>query len=153
MARLHWDWMARVLFSEVGASRAPPSLWQSPVLGLPWRLWVRSSCALLHRIADPDQPVLWLDQMPAPSLSRGFNNHINLIRWEPSYFVPVCIGVESYEGTWWPCWGHTQGSSAPAQGEPRPLKGGLTNAVLGCQFSRSHQTAEEVIRWRIPHSP
>ncbi|XP_029388275.1 tetratricopeptide repeat protein 13 [Mus pahari] len=33
-----------------------------------------------RRIADPDQPVLWLDQMPAPSLSRGFNNHINLIR-------------------------------------------------------------------------
>lgn len=32
------------------------------------------------RIADPDQPVLWLDQMPARSLSRGFNNHINLIR-------------------------------------------------------------------------
>uniref|UniRef100_A0A8C7UVX3 Tetratricopeptide repeat domain 13 n=1 Tax=Oncorhynchus mykiss TaxID=8022 RepID=A0A8C7UVX3_ONCMY len=31
-------------------------------------------------IADPDQPVLWLDQMPARSLSRGFNNHINLIR-------------------------------------------------------------------------
>ncbi|NXD12753.1 TTC13 protein, partial [Nothocercus nigrocapillus] len=34
----------------------------------------------LFRIADPDQPVLWLDQMPARSLSRGFNNHINLIR-------------------------------------------------------------------------
>ncbi|KAM9701364.1 tetratricopeptide repeat protein 13 isoform 5-T5 [Dama dama] len=33
-----------------------------------------------RRIADPDQPVLWLDQMPARSLSRGFNNHINLIR-------------------------------------------------------------------------
>ncbi|KAH0622475.1 hypothetical protein JD844_024820 [Phrynosoma platyrhinos] len=33
-----------------------------------------------RRIADPDQPVLWLDQMPAHSLSRGFNNHINLIR-------------------------------------------------------------------------
>ncbi|XP_005226274.1 tetratricopeptide repeat protein 13 isoform X1 [Bos taurus] len=33
-----------------------------------------------RRIADPDQPVLWLDQMPAQSLSRGFNNHINLIR-------------------------------------------------------------------------
>ncbi|KAM9154266.1 tetratricopeptide repeat protein 13 isoform 6-T7 [Pangshura tecta] len=32
-----------------------------------------------RRIADPDQPVLWLDQMPARSLSRGFNNHINLI--------------------------------------------------------------------------
>ncbi|XP_041068948.1 tetratricopeptide repeat protein 13 isoform X7 [Carcharodon carcharias] len=32
-----------------------------------------------RRIADPDQPVLWLDQMPAQSLSRGFNNHINLI--------------------------------------------------------------------------
>lgn len=32
------------------------------------------------RIADPDQPVLWLDQMPERSLSRGFNNHINLIR-------------------------------------------------------------------------
>lgn len=42
---------------------------------------------------------------------------------------------------------------APAQGEPRPLKGGLTNAVLGCQFSGSHQTAEEGIRWRIPNSP
>lgn len=36
----------------------------------------------LCRIADPDQPVLWLDQMPARSLSRGFNNHINLIRYE-----------------------------------------------------------------------
>ncbi len=34
----------------------------------------------VSRIADPDQPVLWLDQMPARSLSRGFNNHINLIR-------------------------------------------------------------------------
>ncbi|XP_042603306.1 tetratricopeptide repeat protein 13-like [Cyprinus carpio] len=33
-----------------------------------------------RRIADPDQPVLWLDQMPARRLSRGFNNHINLIR-------------------------------------------------------------------------
>ncbi|XP_060738902.1 tetratricopeptide repeat protein 13 isoform X2 [Tachysurus vachellii] len=33
-----------------------------------------------RRIADPDQPVLWLDQMPERSLSRGFNNHINLIR-------------------------------------------------------------------------
>ncbi|XP_066467504.1 tetratricopeptide repeat protein 13 isoform X2 [Tiliqua scincoides] len=33
-----------------------------------------------RRIADPDQPVLWLDQMPTRSLSRGFNNHINLIR-------------------------------------------------------------------------
>ncbi|XP_057387062.1 tetratricopeptide repeat protein 13 isoform X3 [Balaenoptera acutorostrata] len=33
-----------------------------------------------RRIADPDQPVLWLDQMPARSLSRGFNNHVNLIR-------------------------------------------------------------------------
>ncbi|XP_039770733.1 tetratricopeptide repeat protein 13 isoform X2 [Ornithorhynchus anatinus] len=33
-----------------------------------------------RRIADPDQPVLWLDQMSARSLSRGFNNHINLIR-------------------------------------------------------------------------
>ncbi|XP_058909283.1 tetratricopeptide repeat protein 13 isoform X3 [Kogia breviceps] len=33
-----------------------------------------------RRTADPDQPVLWLDQMPARSLSRGFNNHINLIR-------------------------------------------------------------------------
>ncbi|XP_073912990.1 tetratricopeptide repeat protein 13 isoform X6 [Castor canadensis] len=33
-----------------------------------------------RRIADPDQPVLWLDQMPVRSLSRGFNNHINLIR-------------------------------------------------------------------------
>ncbi|KAM9779083.1 tetratricopeptide repeat protein 13 isoform X2 [Syngnathus typhle] len=33
-----------------------------------------------RRIADPDQPVMWLDQMPARSLSRGFNNHINLIR-------------------------------------------------------------------------
>uniref|UniRef100_A0A8C5DN08 Tetratricopeptide repeat domain 13 n=1 Tax=Gouania willdenowi TaxID=441366 RepID=A0A8C5DN08_GOUWI len=33
-----------------------------------------------RRIADLDQPVLWLDQMPARSLSRGFNNHINLIR-------------------------------------------------------------------------
>ncbi|XP_060098731.1 tetratricopeptide repeat protein 13 [Heteronotia binoei] len=33
-----------------------------------------------RRIADPDQPVLWLDQMPLQSLSRGFNNHINLIR-------------------------------------------------------------------------
>ncbi|XP_034964375.2 tetratricopeptide repeat protein 13 isoform X2 [Zootoca vivipara] len=33
-----------------------------------------------RRIADPDQPVLWLDQMPPRSLSRGFNNHINLIR-------------------------------------------------------------------------
>uniref|UniRef100_A0A4W5NJ35 Tetratricopeptide repeat domain 13 n=1 Tax=Hucho hucho TaxID=62062 RepID=A0A4W5NJ35_9TELE len=33
-----------------------------------------------RRIADPDQPVLWLDQMPGRSLSRGFNNHINLIR-------------------------------------------------------------------------
>ncbi|XP_069786941.1 tetratricopeptide repeat protein 13 isoform X7 [Narcine bancroftii] len=32
------------------------------------------------KIADPDQPVLWLDQMPPQSLSRGFNNHINLIR-------------------------------------------------------------------------
>ncbi|XP_026525261.1 tetratricopeptide repeat protein 13 isoform X3 [Notechis scutatus] len=32
----------------------------------------------MHR-ADPDQPVLWLDQIPAQSL-RGFNNHINLIR-------------------------------------------------------------------------
>ncbi|XP_062831839.1 tetratricopeptide repeat protein 13 isoform X2 [Anolis carolinensis] len=33
-----------------------------------------------RRIADPDQPVLWLDQMPAQSRNRGFNNHINLIR-------------------------------------------------------------------------
>ncbi|XP_048342436.1 tetratricopeptide repeat protein 13 isoform X2 [Sphaerodactylus townsendi] len=33
-----------------------------------------------RRIADPDQPVVWLDQMPSQSLSRGFNNHINLIR-------------------------------------------------------------------------
>ncbi|XP_046729595.1 tetratricopeptide repeat protein 13 isoform X2 [Silurus meridionalis] len=33
-----------------------------------------------RRIAEPDQPVLWLDQMPERSLSRGFNNHINLIR-------------------------------------------------------------------------
>uniref|UniRef100_A0A8C5SU87 Tetratricopeptide repeat domain 13 n=1 Tax=Laticauda laticaudata TaxID=8630 RepID=A0A8C5SU87_LATLA len=33
-----------------------------------------------RRIADPDQPVLWLDQIPAQSLRRGFNNHINLIR-------------------------------------------------------------------------
>ncbi|XP_056620442.1 tetratricopeptide repeat protein 13 isoform X2 [Triplophysa dalaica] len=33
-----------------------------------------------RRIADPDQPVLWLDQMPARTLSRGFNHHINLIR-------------------------------------------------------------------------
>ncbi|KAM6462299.1 tetratricopeptide repeat protein 13 isoform 3-T3 [Liasis olivaceus] len=33
-----------------------------------------------RRIADPDQPVLWLDQIPAQSLSRGFNNHISLIR-------------------------------------------------------------------------
>ncbi|XP_069462994.1 tetratricopeptide repeat protein 13 isoform X3 [Ambystoma mexicanum] len=33
-----------------------------------------------RRLSDPDQPVLWLDQMPAQSLSRGFNNHINLIR-------------------------------------------------------------------------
>ncbi|XP_051510699.1 tetratricopeptide repeat protein 13 isoform X4 [Myxocyprinus asiaticus] len=33
-----------------------------------------------RRIADPDQPVLWLDQIPARTLSRGFNNHINLIR-------------------------------------------------------------------------
>ncbi|XP_033859358.2 tetratricopeptide repeat protein 13-like isoform X1 [Acipenser ruthenus] len=33
-----------------------------------------------RRLADPDQPVLWLDQMQARSLSRGFNNHINLIR-------------------------------------------------------------------------
>ncbi|XP_077342517.1 tetratricopeptide repeat protein 13 isoform X2 [Lithobates pipiens] len=33
-----------------------------------------------RRIADPDQPVLWLDEMPAQSLIRGFNNHINLIR-------------------------------------------------------------------------
>nr|XP_033791562.1 tetratricopeptide repeat protein 13 isoform X2 [Geotrypetes seraphini] len=33
-----------------------------------------------RRISDPDQPVLWLDQMPVQSLSRGFNNHINLIR-------------------------------------------------------------------------
>ncbi|XP_026560952.1 tetratricopeptide repeat protein 13 isoform X3 [Pseudonaja textilis] len=32
----------------------------------------------MHR-ADPDQPVLWLDQIPAQSL-RGFNNHIDLIR-------------------------------------------------------------------------
>uniref|UniRef100_A0A670Z852 Tetratricopeptide repeat domain 13 n=1 Tax=Pseudonaja textilis TaxID=8673 RepID=A0A670Z852_PSETE len=32
-----------------------------------------------RRIADPDQPVLWLDQIPAQSL-RGFNNHIDLIR-------------------------------------------------------------------------
>nr|XP_056708369.1 tetratricopeptide repeat protein 13 isoform X2 [Euleptes europaea] len=33
-----------------------------------------------RRIADPDQPVLWVDQMPSQSLSKGFNNHINLIR-------------------------------------------------------------------------
>ncbi|XP_054852380.1 tetratricopeptide repeat protein 13 [Eublepharis macularius] len=33
-----------------------------------------------RRIADPDQPVLWLDQMPSRSLRRGFNNHISLIR-------------------------------------------------------------------------
>ncbi|XP_068088055.1 tetratricopeptide repeat protein 13 isoform X2 [Hyperolius riggenbachi] len=33
-----------------------------------------------RRIAEPDQPVLWLDEMPAQSLIRGFNNHINLIR-------------------------------------------------------------------------
>uniref|UniRef100_A0A8D2B7K9 Tetratricopeptide repeat domain 13 n=1 Tax=Sciurus vulgaris TaxID=55149 RepID=A0A8D2B7K9_SCIVU len=33
-----------------------------------------------RRVADPDQPVLWLDQMPARSLGRGFNSHINLIR-------------------------------------------------------------------------
>uniref|UniRef100_A0A8C5R2L3 Tetratricopeptide repeat domain 13 n=1 Tax=Leptobrachium leishanense TaxID=445787 RepID=A0A8C5R2L3_9ANUR len=33
-----------------------------------------------RRISDPDQPVLWLDQMPTQSLIRGFNNHINLIR-------------------------------------------------------------------------
>uniref|UniRef100_A0A6J0UFD9 Tetratricopeptide repeat protein 13 isoform X1 n=1 Tax=Pogona vitticeps TaxID=103695 RepID=A0A6J0UFD9_9SAUR len=33
-----------------------------------------------RRLADPDQPVLWLDQMPARNLNRGFNNHINLIR-------------------------------------------------------------------------
>ncbi|XP_040206772.1 tetratricopeptide repeat protein 13 isoform X1 [Rana temporaria] len=33
-----------------------------------------------RRIADPDQSVLWLDEMPAQSLIRGFNNHINLIR-------------------------------------------------------------------------
>lgn len=38
------------------------------------------TCVCVCRIADPDQPVLWLDQMPERSLSRGFNNHINLIR-------------------------------------------------------------------------
>ncbi|KAK1805664.1 hypothetical protein P4O66_019943 [Electrophorus voltai] len=43
-----------------------------------------------RRIADPDQPVLWLDQMPARSLSRGFNNHINLIRWRTTRRYYTC---------------------------------------------------------------
>ncbi|XP_056118622.1 tetratricopeptide repeat protein 13 isoform X2 [Rhinichthys klamathensis goyatoka] len=53
-----------------------------------------------RRIADPDQPVLWLDQMPARSLSRGFNNHINLIRWQIinirylEYFSSILIFVK-----------------------------------------------------------
>uniref|UniRef100_H3B7C2 Tetratricopeptide repeat domain 13 n=2 Tax=Latimeria chalumnae TaxID=7897 RepID=H3B7C2_LATCH len=33
-----------------------------------------------RRIADPDEPVLWLDQMLDHSFSRSFNNYINLIR-------------------------------------------------------------------------
>ncbi|KAG1964808.1 tetratricopeptide repeat protein 13 isoform X1 [Pimephales promelas] len=53
-----------------------------------------------RRIADPDQPVLWLDQMPARSLSRGFNNHINLIRGQIinirylEYFSSILIFVK-----------------------------------------------------------
>uniref|UniRef100_A0A8C2JPG2 Tetratricopeptide repeat domain 13 n=1 Tax=Cyprinus carpio TaxID=7962 RepID=A0A8C2JPG2_CYPCA len=47
---------------------------------LQWRDMFDIAVKWRSRIADPDQPVLWLDQMPARSLSRGFNNHINLIR-------------------------------------------------------------------------
>nr|XP_032804298.1 tetratricopeptide repeat protein 13 isoform X1 [Petromyzon marinus] len=33
-----------------------------------------------RRMVDPDQPVLWLDLMPARGLKSGFNSHINLVR-------------------------------------------------------------------------
>lgn len=47
--------------------------------------------ACLCRIADPDQPVLWLDQMPEQSLSRGFNNHINLIRCYSTHILYLTL--------------------------------------------------------------
>ncbi|TRZ00395.1 hypothetical protein DNTS_009760 [Danionella cerebrum] len=65
-----------------------------------------------RRTADPDQPVLWLDQMPARSLSRGFNNHINLIRGQiiniryQEYFSSILSFVKDrilvYHGTYNP---------------------------------------------------
>ncbi|XP_022097925.1 tetratricopeptide repeat protein 13-like isoform X2 [Acanthaster planci] len=33
-----------------------------------------------RRLVDPDQPVLWIDMMPASSVEAGFNNHMNLLR-------------------------------------------------------------------------
>lgn len=56
---------------------------QSSIRNITWsKVCANINIHCLCRIADPDQPVLWLDQMPARSLSRGFNNHINLIRYE-----------------------------------------------------------------------
>jgi len=56
---------------------------QSSTKNIAWtEMCANTKVLCLRRIADPDQPVLWLDQMPARSLSRGFNNHINLIRYE-----------------------------------------------------------------------
>ncbi|XP_023379553.1 tetratricopeptide repeat protein 13 [Pteropus vampyrus] len=66
--------------------------------------------ALSRRVADPDQPVLWLDQMPARSLSRGFTNHINLIRGQVinmrylEYFEKILHFIKDrilvYHGPW-----------------------------------------------------
>jgi hypothetical protein len=82
-----------MLFLVVRASKCFTSLHEdSFVFGFECsgHAWTRSqhSQALFYRIADPDQPVLWLDQMPVRSLSRGFNNHINLIRYEPFVIFP-----------------------------------------------------------------
>ncbi|XP_054758388.2 tetratricopeptide repeat protein 13-like [Lytechinus pictus] len=33
-----------------------------------------------RRYVDPDQPVLWLDQMPSSSYQAGYNSHMNIVR-------------------------------------------------------------------------
>uniref|UniRef100_M3ZW50 Tetratricopeptide repeat domain 13 n=1 Tax=Xiphophorus maculatus TaxID=8083 RepID=M3ZW50_XIPMA len=119
-----------------------------------------------RRIADPDQPVLWLDQMPARSLSRGFNNHINLIRSGQiinirylAYFDNILEFIKDrilvYHGKFLPKQfnsktrdGFTVNSKVPSVKDPGKEYDGFTITITGDRvgnmlFSVETQTTEE----------
>uniref|UniRef100_A0A4W5N1X8 Tetratricopeptide repeat domain 13 n=1 Tax=Hucho hucho TaxID=62062 RepID=A0A4W5N1X8_9TELE len=113
-----------------------------------------------RRIADPDQPVLWLDQMPARSLSRGFNNHINLIRaYNPRGLLEVRQALENVDKVedLLPIMkqfnsktrdGFTVNSKVPSLKDPGKEYDGFTITITGDRvgnmlFSVETQTTEE----------